>query len=262
MTTGSNAGDGRAELFVADFYPKLGEYLAERHASGYDAVAARARFLFWLAKHVDKTAIRPPRADPGAAGGLPDAALTPGDVLARDALMDHIAEAGQVPEPGAREIAELGTRIAAGRDAEGTLAAGGALTADERASLEWAADRGRRAKDRLLEAHVRLVVSIAKRYAGRGLPFLDLVQEGSLGLARAAEKFDDGNGYTFSAYATWWIRQAMTRAVAGKAGTTRIPVYMAKAIGEIAAVQRRLSRELGREPTPEELAAELGTRPD
>jgi RNA polymerase sigma factor (sigma-70 family) len=261
MTTGSNAGDGRAELFVADFYPKLGEYLAERHASGYDAVAARARFLFWLAEHVDQTAVRPPRADPGGAGGLPDAALTPGDVMARDALMDYIAEAGQVPEPGAEEIAGLGTRIRAGRDAEETLAAG-ALTADERAGLEWAADRGRRAKDRLLEAHLRLVVSIAKRYAGRGLPFLDLVQEGGLGLVRAAEKFDDGNGYTFSTYATWWIRQAMTRAVAGQAGTTRIPVYVAKAIGEIAAVQRRLSRELGREPTPEELAAELGTRPD
>jgi RNA polymerase primary sigma factor len=105
-------------------------------------------------------------------------------------------------------------------------------------------------------------VSIAKRYAGRGVPFLDLVQEGSLGLVRAAEKFEDDKGYAFAAYATWWIRQAMTRAVARRAGTTRLPAGMAEAIGQIAVVQRRLSRELGREPTPEELAAELGTRPD
>jgi RNA polymerase primary sigma factor len=105
-------------------------------------------------------------------------------------------------------------------------------------------------------------VSIAKRYAGRGVPFLDLVQEGGLGLVRAAEKFEDGKGYAFPAYATWWVRQAMTRAVARQAVATAIPVGMAEAIGEIAVVQRRLSRELGREPTPEELAAELGTRPD
>jgi RNA polymerase sigma factor (sigma-70 family) len=258
MTTGSNAGDGRAELFVADFYPKLGEYLAERHASGYDAVAARVRFLSWLAAHVDQSTVRPPRADPGGPGGP----VTPGDVMARDALADYITEAGEVPEPGAGEIAELGTRIAAGRHAEETLAATGALTVDERAGLERAADQGRRAKNRLLEAHLRLVAGMAGRYAGRGVPFLDLVEEGSLGLIRAAEKFDDANGYTFSTYATWWIRQAMTRAVVGKARTTPIPVDMAETIGEIAVVQRRLFRELGREPTPEELAAELGTSPD
>ncbi len=262
MTAGWDAGDGHAELFVADFYPKLGEYLAERHASGYDAVAARARFLFWLAQHVDKSTIRPPRADPGGAGGLPDALLTPGDAMARGALADYIAEAGQVPEPDAGEIAELGTRIAAGRHAEEALAASGALTADERAGLDWTADQGRRAKDRVLEAHLRLVGGIADRYAGRGVPFLELVQEGSRGLVRAAEKFDDGRGYTFSVYATWWIRQAITRAVADKIRTARIPVRTAKVIGEIAVVQRRLFLELGREPTPEELAAELGTSPD
>jgi RNA polymerase primary sigma factor len=161
--------------------------------------------------------------------------------MSREALMDYIAQAGQVAEPGAGEIAGLGARIRAGREAEEALAAGGALTADERAGLERAAGRGRRARDRLLEAHLRLVVSVAKRYAGRGLPFLDLVQEGSRGLARAAEQFDDGKGYTFSAYATWWIRQAMTRAVAGQPGTTRVPVHVANAIGDIAAVQRRLS---------------------
>jgi DNA-directed RNA polymerase sigma subunit (sigma70/sigma32) len=255
MTTGSNAGDERAELFVADFYPKLGEYLAERHASGYDAVLARERFLLWLAKHVDKSTVPPPHV-------YPVGALSPGDDMARTALTDYIAEAGQVPEPSAGEIAELGRRIAAGRDAEEVLAAGGALTADERAGLEAAADRGQRAKNRLLEAHLRLVVSIAERFVGRGVPFLDLVQEGSLGLTRAVEKFDDGKGYAFPAYATWWIRQAITRAVARTAGATRTPVHLAEAIGEIAAVQRRLLRELGREPTPEELAAELGMSPD
>jgi RNA polymerase primary sigma factor len=256
MTTGSNADD---ELFVADFYPKLGEYLADRHASGYDPVAARARFLIWLAQHVDKSAVRPPRADPGSQAAAP---LTAGDLMARDALTDYIAAAGEVPEPGAGEVAELGTRIAAGRDAEETLAASGALTADERVGLERVADQGRRAKDRLLEAHLRLVAGIAERYAGRGVPFLDLVAAGNLGLIRAGEKFDDGKGYTFSTYATWWIRQAIARAVVRKARTTLIPAHMAKAIGEIAVVQRRLSRELGREPTPEELAAELGTSPD
>ena len=262
MTTGSNPGDGDAELFVADFYPGLGEYLAERHADGYDAVAGRARFVIWLGQHVDKSAVRPPRADPGGAGGPPAAALHVGDVMARDALMAHIAEAGQVPAPGDREVAGLGARVRAGREAQEALAGGGALTAHERAALEWAADRGRRARDLLVEAHLRLIASIAKRYAGRGVPFLDLVQEGSLGLVRAAEKFEDGAGHAFPAYATWWIRQAMNRAVARQAGTARVAGGPAEAIGEIAVVQRRLSRELGREPTPEELAAELGTGPD
>jgi RNA polymerase primary sigma factor len=256
MTAGSDAGD---ELFVADFYPKLGEYLAQRHAGGYDAVAARARFLIWLAQHADKSAARPPGADPGGAGGLPDASLTPGDVMARNALTEHIAEAGQVPEPGAAEVAELGTRIAAGRNAEETLAAGGALPAGERAGLERVAGQAQQAKDRLLEAYLPLVAGLAGRYTGRGVPFLVLVEDGSAGLILAAQKFDDGNGYAFSVYAAWWIRQAITRALAGRARTVRVPGHLAEAIGEIAAVQRRLFRELGREPTPEELAAELGT---
>ena len=256
MTTGSDAGD---ELFVADFYPKLGEYLAQRHAGGYDAVAARARFLIWLAQHADKSAARPPGADPGGAGGLPDAPLTPGDDMARNALTEHIAEAGQVPEPGAAEVAELGTRIAAGRNAEEALAAGGALSAGERAGLERVAGQAQRAKDRLLEAYLPLVAGLAGRYTGRGVPFLVLVEDGSAGLILAAQKFDDGNGYAFSVYAAWWIRQAINRALAGRARTARVPGHLAEAIGEIAAVQRRLFRELGREPTPEELAAELGT---
>jgi RNA polymerase primary sigma factor len=252
MTTGSDAGD---ELFLADFYPKLGEHLAQRHAGGYDAVAARARFLIWLAQHTGKSAASPP----DGAGGGPDASLTPGDAMARNALADHIAEAGQVPEPGPAEVAELGTRIAAGRNAQERLAAGGELSAAERAGLERTAGRGQRAKDRLLEAYLPLVAGLAGRYTGRGLPFLVLVEKGSAGLVLAAEKFDDGNGYAFSVYAAWWIRQAITRALAGRATTARVPGHLADAIGEIAAVQRRLFRELGREPTPEEVAAELGT---
>jgi RNA polymerase primary sigma factor len=257
MTTGSNTGGEHAELFVADFYPQLGEYLAERHASGYDAVAARVRFLSWLAQHVDQSAIRPPRVDPDGA-----ADVSPGDVMARNALTDYIAETGERPEPDAGEIAELGRRVAAGREAEEALAAGGALTGDERAGLAWAADRGRQAKDRLTEAHLGLVSDIAGRYTSRGVPFLELVQAGSLGLSRAAEKFDVAKGYTFSVYATWWIRQAVTRAVVARAQPPRISDQLAKSIADIVIVQRRLARELGREPTPEELAAELGTSPE
>ena len=246
MTNDSNVGDGRA-LFVADFYPELGEYLAERHASGYDAVAARTRFTIWLAQHVADLWERPAGADPRG----PDSAL-----------MDYVAAAVRVPEPEPGEVAELGARIAAGRRAEGRLALGGALAAGERDDLSRAVERGREAKNRLFEAHLRLVVGIAERFDDRGLRFLDLVREGSLGLSRAVEKFDPDKGYTFSVYATWWIRQAITRALAAHRWTPRIPDHTAEAIAEIIVAQRRLARELGREPTPEELAAELGTEPD
>jgi RNA polymerase primary sigma factor len=248
MTTDSRAGDDRA-LFVADFYPKLGEYLAERHAGGYDAVAARTRFVLWLAAQVDDRPARPPGPGPFGADGP---------------LMDYLAQVVQVPEPDAGEVGELGARIAAGRSAEGRLALGDeALTADERAGLSRAAELGRQAKNRLLEGHLRLVVSIAERYADRGVPFLDLVQEGNLGLIRAVEKFDAGKAYTFSVYATWWIRRAITRALAGAdVRAPRIPDHTAEAITEIVVVRRMLARELGREPTPEEVAAEFGTSAD
>jgi RNA polymerase primary sigma factor len=247
MTTDSTDGDDRA-LFVADFYPRLGEYLAERHASGYDPVAARTRFLLWLAAHTEDPRVRPTGADPRGPDG---------------ALMDYIAATIKVPEPEPAEVAELAARIAAGRRAAGRLAVGGdALAPDERADLSRAAELGRSAKNRLLEAHIRLVIGIAERFDGRGLRFLDLVREGSIGLSQAVEKFDDGKGYTFSVYASWWIRQAITRAVAARLGTPRIPVHTFDAIAEIIVAQQRLAHELGREPTPEELAAELGTRPE
>ena len=139
---------------------------------------------------------------------------------------------------------------------------GHAAPGGPRLDLEWIADDGRRAKDHLLEANLRLVVSLAKRYTGRGMLFLDLIQEGNLGLIRAVEKFDYTKGYKFSTYATWWIRQAITRAMADQARTIRIPVHMVEVINKLARVQRQMLQDLGREPTPEELAAELDMTPE
>ncbi len=132
----------------------------------------------------------------------------------------------------------------------------------QRIDLEWIAEDGRRAKNHLLEANLRLVVSLAKRYTGRGMLFLDLIQEGNLGLIRAVEKFDYTKGYKFSTYATWWIRQAITRAMADQARTIRIPVHMVEVINKLARVQRQMLQDLGREPTPEELAVELDMTPE
>ena len=136
------------------------------------------------------------------------------------------------------------------------------MSARSSTDLEWIAEDGRRAKNHLLEANLRLVVSLAKRYTGRGMLFLDLIQEGNLGLIRAVEKFDYTKGYKFSTYATWWIRQAITRAMADQARTIRIPVHMVEVINKLARVQRQMLQDLGREPTPEELAKELDMTPE
>ena len=180
-----------------------------------------------------------------------------------DPVKDYLKQIGKVPLLNAEQEVELAKRIEAGLFAEEKLADGPAsLNDDQRFDMEWIAEDGRRAKNHLLEANLRLVVSLAKRYTGRGMLFLDLIQEGNLGLIRAVEKFDYTKGYKFSTYATWWIRQAITRAMADQARTIRIPVHMVEVINKLARVQRQMLQDLGREPTPEELAAELDMTPE
>ncbi len=178
-----------------------------------------------------------------------------------DPVKDYLKQIGKVPLLNAEQEVELAKRIEAGLFAEEKLAAG-ISNAKTRAEYDWIAEDGRRAKNHLLEANLRLVVSLAKRYTGRGMLFLDLIQEGNLGLIRAVEKFDYTKGYKFSTYATWWIRQAITRAMADQARTIRIPVHMVEVINKLARVQRQMLQDLGREPTPEELAAELDMTPE
>ncbi len=179
-----------------------------------------------------------------------------------DLVRIYLREIGRVPLLTAEGEVELAKSIEAGLYAEEKLASAGSLPGAERGDLEWLAADGVRGKERLIEANLRLVVSIAKRYIGRGLVFLDLIQEGNLGLIRAVEKFDYTRGYKFSTYATWWIRQAITRAIADQARTIRVPVHMVETINKLARVQRQLHQELGREATTEELAAELGVEPE
>ena len=180
-----------------------------------------------------------------------------------DPVKDYLKQIGKVPLLNAEQEVELAKRIEAGLFAEQKLAEhGGSMQDGERNDLEWIAEDGRRAKDHLLEANLRLVVSLAKHYTGRGMLFLDLIQEGNLGLIRAVEKFDYTKGYKFSTYATWWIRQAITRAMADQARTIRIPVHMVEVINKLARVQRQMLQDLGREPTPDELAVELDMTPE
>ena len=180
-----------------------------------------------------------------------------------DPVKDYLKQIGKVPLLNAEQEVELAKRIEAGLFAEEKLADGGpGLSTDARIDLEWIAEDGTRAKNHLLEANLRLVVSLAKHYTGRGMLFLDLIQEGNLGLIRAVEKFDYTKGYKFSTYATWWIRQAITRAMADQARTIRIPVHMVEVINKLARVQRQMLQDLGREPTPEELAVELDMTPE
>ncbi|TDD43002.1 RNA polymerase sigma factor [Nonomuraea terrae] len=179
-----------------------------------------------------------------------------GGTLGADSVKAYLKEIGRVPLLTAEQEIDLAKRIEAGLFAKERLDTEPGLPDDLRADLEWIADDGERAKRRMLEANLRLVVSIAKRYTGRGMLFLDLIQEGNLGLIRTIEKFDYRLGYKFSTYATWWIKQAITRAMADQARTIRIPVHMVELINKVARVQRRLQSELGREPMPEEIAKE------
>jgi RNA polymerase primary sigma factor len=378
----SDTGQDREHLFLADFYPELGEYLARQCATSYDARTGRARFRAWLLAHAEQTAAaeadeaRTATANRALVGmehsretldysyrqqvemltrvrrGVTDIATSRKRVelqisqltqetatcvdqarealgsgredLAREALqrkaslqtrLDDLqtqyaslqeqeekltiasqrlqakVEAfrirkettvtgkptaqGQVPDASAEPVkdylnkirdvplldaeqeVELAKRIKAGLAAEERLAEGTGLNAEQRLDLEWIADDGQRAKNHLLEANLRLVVSLAKRFTGRGMLFLDLIQEGNVGLIRAVEGFDYTKGYRFSTYATWWIRQAITRAMADQTRTIRITVHMADVFNKVARVRRRMLQDLGREPTPDELAVEL-----
>ncbi|MBO3084186.1 RNA polymerase sigma factor [Cellulomonas sp. zg-ZUI188] len=179
-----------------------------------------------------------------------------------DPVKDYLKQIGKVALLNAEQEVDLAKRIEAGLFAEERLNAGITMEPKIKRELEWIANDGRRAKNHLLEANLRLVVSLAKRYTGRGMLFLDLIQEGNLGLIRAVEKFDYTKGYKFSTYATWWIRQAITRAMADQARTIRIPVHMVEVINKLARVQRQMLQDLGREPTPEELAKELDMTPE
>ncbi|GAA1952536.1 hypothetical protein GCM10009689_37110 [Brevibacterium antiquum] len=179
-----------------------------------------------------------------------------------DPVKDYLKQIGKVALLNAAEEVDLAKRIEAGMYAEHLLDAGGITEPRESMDYKWIIHDGRIAKNHLLEANLRLVVSLAKRYTGRGMLFLDLIQEGNLGLIRAVEKFDYTKGFKFSTYATWWIRQAITRAMADQARTIRIPVHMVEVINKLARVQRQMLQDLGREPSPEELAKELDMTPE
>ncbi|MEX5268962.1 RNA polymerase sigma factor [Kocuria sabuli] len=180
-----------------------------------------------------------------------------------DPVKDYLKQIGKVALLNAEQEVDLALRIEAGLYAEHKLAdEKESLDPQTRKELRWVIHDGKRAKNHLLEANLRLVVSLAKRYTGRGMLFLDLIQEGNLGLIRAVEKFDYTKGFKFSTYATWWIRQAITRAMADQARTIRIPVHMVEVINKLARVQRQMLQDLGREPTPEELANELDMTPE
>jgi RNA polymerase primary sigma factor len=191
-----------------------------------------------------------------------DAELT----ASADSVRAYLKQIGKVALLNAEEEVELAKRIEAGLYATQIMSEladkGEKLPAAQRRDMAWICRDGDRAKNHLLEANLRLVVSLAKRYTGRGMAFLDLIQEGNLGLIRAVEKFDYTKGYKFSTYATWWIRQAITRAMADQARTIRIPVHMVEVINKLGRIQRELLQDLGREPTPEELAKEMDITPE
>ena len=215
---------------------------------------------------------RPPQA---AGGESQDEALVSGDddgdlLAARaaaagataDPVKDYLKQIGKVPLLTAGQEVELAKRIEAGLFAEEKLAERENLSTDARIDLERVAEDGRSAKNHLVEANLRLVVSLARRYTGRGMLFLDLIQEGNLGLIRGVEKFDYTRGYKFSTYATWWIRQALTRAMAEQSRTIRLPVHMVEAVSSLARARRQMLQDLGREPTAGELAAGLDMTPE
>ena len=224
---------------------------AAKAASKDEAAAAKSGDFVW--DEEESEALRQARKD---------AELT----ASADSVRAYLKQIGKVALLNAEEEVELAKRIEAGLFATERLRrimdAGEKLSTAQKRDLNWISRDGNRAKNHLLEANLRLVVSLAKRYTGRGMAFLDLIQEGNLGLIRAVEKFDYTKGYKFSTYATWWIRQAITRAMADQARTIRIPVHMVEVINKLGRIQRELLQDLGREPTPEELAKEMDITPE
>ena len=178
-----------------------------------------------------------------------------------DSISLYLKEIGRIPLLTAEQEVSLAKRMEAAVDARRRLRKNGRLSWETREELKWIIRDGRAAKEHLIQANSRLVVSVAKKYVGRGVPFLDLIQEGNIGLIRAVKKFDYHRGYKFSTYATWWIRQAVTRAIADQGRTIRVPVHMYEQINRLARVSRQLVQELGRDPTTEEIAGELGVSP-
>ena len=211
----------------------------------------------FLALRENRIPIREDAQDTLAATNLSNEEL----VHVSDPVRMYLQEIGRFPLLTPQQEVELAMQAEAGTRAEDQLELGDALPADERLILERAVRQADKARKRLVEANLRLVVSIAKKYVGRGLGLLDLIQEGNLGLIRAVEKFDYRKGFKFSTYATWWIRQAVTRALADQARTIRVPVHMVETINKLARAQRTLVQELGRDPTIEEIAEELELDP-
>jgi RNA polymerase primary sigma factor len=202
------------------------------------------------------------QAEPDEDDDLPVARVVTAGATA-DQVNDYLKQIGKVKLLDAGQEVDLAKRIEAGLFADQKLAEESRnLTAQARIDLELVVEDGRRAKNHLVEANLRLVVSLARRYTGRGMLFLDLIQEGNMGLIRGMEKFDYTRGYKFSTYATWWIRQAITRAMAEQSRTIRLPAHIAEVIGKLARVRRQMLQDLGREPTPDELAVELDIPPE
>ena len=258
LPSGRQSGDQMADLIARareQGAVAMADIAVAIEASDLPAHAIEGVARMLSEEGVDILDAAPEEADGRPGAGPSDEARRP---VTSDLVRIYLREIGRVPLLTAEDEVELAKAIEAGLFAGEKLAGGQPCRGAGQAELSLLAAEGLRAKQRLIEANLRLVVSIAKRYIGRGLSFLDLIQEGNLGLIRAVEKFDYTKGYKFSTYATWWIRQAITRAIADQARTIRIPVHMVETINKMARVQRQLHQDLGREATPGEIGAEMG----
>ncbi len=266
LHTGVVGYNGMSEALAAE-----SSELAAGEAAGAPLGGAVVRLVQPVApRSLDEAAPSESELDDAAAGAaelgeIDEPAQGPAPRLASDGwaagadpVRAYLKEIGRVPLLAAEQEVDLAKRIEAGLFAAEKLASGVAMSASSRRELEWIERDGQAAKRGLIEANLRLVVSLAKRYTGRGMAFLDLIQEGNLGLMRAVEKFDYAKGYKFSTYAMWWIRQSITRAMADQSRTIRVPVHVVDCINKLMRLQRQFVQSVGREPTAEELADELG----